>query len=816
MFWSDTQVIAAVEEGSASGNAMILQNGVMSNPVPFTVTTAPQIANITPTSGAAGTAVTITGTGFGAAPGMVVIGSATANEISSWSATQIVALVPSGSLSGVVKVFQNGYWSNAVTFTVPGGSVTLVPNVINMMVGDTHAIQALNSAGQSVTGLTWSSSNTNVVTLSTDDPPVLTAVGVGRSTITAGGASADVTVSPVLSTGLPLGTVLCSNPGDGSGVTSIVPAVPSQTGVADVFALQNDGTVAAINSDCTTAWTAPVNGTFIPDFQGGLAVLNNGAGTITKFDGITGQPYPSYTAASPQILTGQMVAGTDGTIYAVEFNPGNVGQGGAGLQTSLVGINPLTGAQLFSIPLEPQPAFQEGYFPSSSTQNPTFYIRAQVSNLIVAGDGYAYLAFDYPEIVLNSALSDSPDTRTEHVMLLRVNSAGEFDKIPITNVPGLGPEGMLPDGSEFGGTLITNADTGVLLSWGLSWDAGCAFVRKPANGMALTNGTSVTLLNQPQVPICGNGGVRPVLQAQDGSFVGTYNTSSGTNMVAFDTSGNIRWTVPNEQPQIATDDGGVIGQSGIAYDANGNAVGQIGTATQSWFGHTYQIGSVERIFAPVLSVAQTLWAIVGGNPSGNGTAPSTSPTLLSAMVIPNLPGVLEGQRYMPGVITEAQRVLNLYQDCAEVFGNAQSRKGAFNPSVVLSAVFGNIDPRITEPLAVPNKVAGRPVGSVFIWPSILPADGLTFPSLYVSTDGIATGPRVAISLTAWNSQGENPNPGLYNMAVFLLHEMGHVYNLLKPQGSGGSKITQGDLLETAYNTNTARVVAACYPNGFPN
>lgn len=40
-----------------------------------------------------------------------------------------------------------------------------------------------------------------------------------------------------------VGTVLWSNPGDGSGFYSIVPAVPSATGVADVFGLQNDGTV---------------------------------------------------------------------------------------------------------------------------------------------------------------------------------------------------------------------------------------------------------------------------------------------------------------------------------------------------------------------------------------------------------------------------------------------------------------------------------------------------------------------------------------------------------------------------------------------
>lgn len=48
---------------------------------------------------------------------------------------------------------------------------------------------------------------------------------------------------------LPLGTTIWSNPGNGSGVTKIVPAVPSATGVADVFAFQGDDTVQAITSD---------------------------------------------------------------------------------------------------------------------------------------------------------------------------------------------------------------------------------------------------------------------------------------------------------------------------------------------------------------------------------------------------------------------------------------------------------------------------------------------------------------------------------------------------------------------------------------
>jgi len=66
--WSDTQVVAEVASPSASGNAQVLQNGVMSNAVPFTVDTL-QITSISPNSGAAGTPVTIIGTGFGSPQG---------------------------------------------------------------------------------------------------------------------------------------------------------------------------------------------------------------------------------------------------------------------------------------------------------------------------------------------------------------------------------------------------------------------------------------------------------------------------------------------------------------------------------------------------------------------------------------------------------------------------------------------------------------------------------------------------------------------------------------------------------------------------
>jgi hypothetical protein len=188
-------MVATVAANSLSGNVQVLQNGVMSNAVPFTVDSL-QVASISPASGVAGTQVTFTGAGFGASPGVVWLGSAAAGSVVSWSDTQVVATVASGALSGVAKIQQGGAWSNAVGFAVPvTGGNTLVPVLLNMVVGDTHAIKALSTAGQPVMGLTWASSDATVVSLSTDDPPVLTAVAAGHVTITAGSGSADVTVS---------------------------------------------------------------------------------------------------------------------------------------------------------------------------------------------------------------------------------------------------------------------------------------------------------------------------------------------------------------------------------------------------------------------------------------------------------------------------------------------------------------------------------------------------------------------------------------------------------------------------------------------
>jgi hypothetical protein len=94
-----------------------------------TGTTAPSITSLSPTSGSVGTVVTITGANFGATQGTSTVRfNGSVATPTSWSATRIVAAVPSGATSGLVTVTVGGVASIGVSFTVsaPPAVITLV------------------------------------------------------------------------------------------------------------------------------------------------------------------------------------------------------------------------------------------------------------------------------------------------------------------------------------------------------------------------------------------------------------------------------------------------------------------------------------------------------------------------------------------------------------------------------------------------------------------------------------------------------------------------------------------------------------------
>jgi hypothetical protein len=117
--WSNTQIVATVASGATSGTAQVKQSGVWGNQVTITILT-PTITNVTPTTARAGDSITITGTNFGSTQGSgsVWLGSKLAGSYVSWSDTQIVATVASGSVTGTAQVQQGGVWANYGTFTV--------------------------------------------------------------------------------------------------------------------------------------------------------------------------------------------------------------------------------------------------------------------------------------------------------------------------------------------------------------------------------------------------------------------------------------------------------------------------------------------------------------------------------------------------------------------------------------------------------------------------------------------------------------------------------------------------------------------------
>lgn len=299
--------------------------------------------------------------------------------------------------------------------------------------------------------------------------------------------------------------------------------------------------------------------------------------SIVKLDGTTGQQVSVYADPAAILLDGPVFAvHTDGTIFAHQYTQ----QGG-----SVIAIDPTTGTPKFTVAM---PHLSEGYH--------------CVYGMIIGGGGYAYVLYEYvPQDFVGQS------SWLQHLMLLQISSSGVYNDIDISDYTSSDILGTISDAH-----MITDSDQGVLLTW----TVGNQYY------MATTSGASVSRINAPQVP--GQfGSVAPVLQAEDGSFIGTETFMDAIsmphfNMVAFDGSGSVRWTVPNEQPQIATNDGGVIGQSGIMYDSNGNATGQMNVFTQSWYGYAYQIGSVHQVLSDAINIAMGYASARGGNLSGIG------------------------------------------------------------------------------------------------------------------------------------------------------------------------------------------------------
>ena len=168
----------------------------------------PTVSGVAPISGRPGDTVMITGTNFGSSQSdSTVTFNGIAATISSWNATTIDAVVPSGATTGDVVVTVSGAASNGIPFTVHGtpAIATLSPNsgtvgtlitIGGIYFGATQATSTLTFNGVAATPVSWSDATIVVpVPIGALSGNVIVTVGGVAST----GAAFTVIPTPIIS-----------------------------------------------------------------------------------------------------------------------------------------------------------------------------------------------------------------------------------------------------------------------------------------------------------------------------------------------------------------------------------------------------------------------------------------------------------------------------------------------------------------------------------------------------------------------------------------------------------------------------------------
>lgn len=300
--WSDTQIVANVPSNPTTGAVRVTVNGVASNgDVLFNVPN-PIITSVTPSSGAEGSQIVISGTGFGSAQGSSTITLAGYNApVISWSDTQITANVPLPAGSGVIRITVSGITSqSSVNFSVnrpqitslspssggPGTQVTV--NGSNFGATQTQGLtngsrSSIYFNGLSATVVSWSDTQIVATVPSTATTGPVTMTGF------AGGSNVDVVFSmpnPIISSLSPssasVGTQVQIN-GSGFGATQ-------GNGSSVTFSNQNASIVSW--SDSQIVATVPSAA-----ISGSVVVISGGVSSNTNINLTV--PHPQITSISP-------------------------------------------------------------------------------------------------------------------------------------------------------------------------------------------------------------------------------------------------------------------------------------------------------------------------------------------------------------------------------------------------------------------------------------------------------------------------------------------------------------------------------------
>ena len=134
----DTRIEATVPVGASTGPTKVVVDGVEKTGPVFTFLeeAAIIISSIAPTSGAAGTQVTVTGTGFGTNASLVqVLFNGIVGELVSVTDAQIIVTAPAGATTGLIKVVVGGVEKEGTTFSYETAPAPAPTEVVSTLAG---------------------------------------------------------------------------------------------------------------------------------------------------------------------------------------------------------------------------------------------------------------------------------------------------------------------------------------------------------------------------------------------------------------------------------------------------------------------------------------------------------------------------------------------------------------------------------------------------------------------------------------------------------------------------------------------------------
>ncbi len=271
---TDTQIVTTVPAGATTGAIKVTTaGGTATSSSVFSVTTttaAPTITSFTPTNGPVGTSVTITGTNLSGATA-VTFGGVSAS-ITSDTATQIVAAVPTGAATGTISVTTPGGTATSAgsfTVTTSGGGT-----------GTTHVVISQVYGGSSSGGTSYTNDYIELFNPGTS-PVDLSAYSVQYGSYTATVPSSSSKTN--LSGSIPAQSYYLIAETAGGG-TIALPAPVQATGTIDLSATRGFVLLASIQTVETS-----VSDPTVVDLVG--------YGTAKTFEGTAAAPAPSTSTA---------------------------------------------------------------------------------------------------------------------------------------------------------------------------------------------------------------------------------------------------------------------------------------------------------------------------------------------------------------------------------------------------------------------------------------------------------------------------------------------------------------------------------------